>query len=969
MATSIPRETMLERVSAGVQALTEALSRALTTEQVAEAVFEHLLAVTGAAAGTLVLRTEAGDALELVGAVGYSDASVNAYKRIPVDASTPAAHVVRTRQPLWIESRARAADTFPSMADRATGHNALAVLPILLENEVSGALLLAFNDERPFQLDERVFLVAAAGQCSVALQRAAVFARERASRERLEVALRAASMGAWDWDLRTNQVTWSPELETIHGREPGAFGSGLDRYFDHLHADDRERVRAEISAALDSGELHLHYRGVWPNGDVHWYEARGQVTRDTDGRAVAVRGVCMDVSARTRAERALRESEERFRTLADNSAQFAWMADSTGGRFWYNRRWYEYTGTTLDEVQGWGWTKVHHPEHVDRVVQGFKKSSESGTPWEDTFPLRGQDGQYRWFLSRAVPIRDQQGQIVRWLGTNTDITERRWTEALVVGERNALESIARGSPITEVLAGLCQTVEGLGEDGLLASILLLDSDGIHLRHGAAPSLPDAYNRAIDGVAIGPSVGSCGTAAFRGEQVVVTDIATDPLWAEYRQLADAHGLRACWSTPIRALDGQILGTFALYYNRARAPTAEHLRLAALVGRTAALIIERKRADDVRARLAAIVDSSDDEITGCTLEGIVTTWNAAATRLYGYTTDEMVGRPMTDIIPFDQLSKHEAVMVQVRRGERVPPWDTIRLDKAGHRMEVSLSLSPILDETGGVIGVSAIGRDARERLRLEAERDRLLAAEHAAREQAEGAISARDEFVAVVSHDLRNPLAALKGQLQMVRRRAARGEAPSAEQLVERLDLIQASIAALSAQIDELHDATYLQAGRPVELRPRPTDLVALARECARGQQHTSDAHRVRFESTLQELVGQWDPDRLERVLANLLSNAIKYSPAGGEVLVQVARDEDHGVVSVIDWGLGIPEVDLPHVFERFRRASNVGARIAGSGLGLAGARDIIEQHGGTINVKSEEGRGSTFEVRLPVDNAR
>ncbi len=741
--------------------------------------------------------------------------------------------------------------TYDYLPERALGHHALAALPLVVGDEVSGALLLAFGAERSFPLEERMLLVAVAGQCAVALQRARAFASERASRERLEVALRAANMGTWDWDLRTNHVTWSPELQRIHGLAPGGFGLGLDGYFEHLHPEDRDRIRAEIGSSLENGELHLKYRGVWPNGEVHWYEAHGRLTRDADGQALALRGICMDVSSRTRAERALRESEEQFRTLADNSAQFAWMADAAGARFWYNQRWYDYTGTTLDDVKDWGWTRVHHPDHVGRIVHGIKQACASDTPWEDTYPLRGQDGLYRWFLSRAVPIRDAQGQVVRWLGTDTDITERRWTEALVIGERNALEAMARGAPIAEVLAGLCHTVEQLAADGgLLASILLLDTDGEHLRHGAAPSLPRAYNDAIDGGAIGPAVASCGTAAFRGEQVVVADIATDPLWSEYRDLALAHGLRACWSTPIRALDGQILGTFGVYYNRPRAPTPEHLRLAGLVGRTAGVILERKRADDLRTRLAD-------------------------------------------------------------------------------------------------------------------ERDRLLAAEHVAREQAEAAVRARDDFVTVVSHDLRNPLAAINWHLQMMRRRAARGEVPSAAQLEERLDLIQASITALSAQIDELHDATRLQAGHLLELRRRPTDLVALARDSARAVQYTTDTHQVRFESRQPELVGNWDADRLARVLANLLSNAIKYSPTGGDVLVQVASDGDSAVVSVMDWGLGIPEPDLPHVFERFRRASNVGGKIAGSGLGLAGARDIIELHGGMITVTSDEGRGSTFEVRLPL----
>jgi PAS domain S-box-containing protein len=123
-------------------------------------------------------------------------------------------------------------------------------------------------------------------------------------------------------------------------------------------------------------------------------------------------------------EKALRESEARFRELADNISQFAWTADQAGWIYWYNKRWHDYTGTTLKEMEGWGWQKVHHPDHVGRVVQRIRQSFETGTPWEDTFPLRGRDGNYRWFLSRALPIRNEAGEVVRWFGTNTDVTEQ-----------------------------------------------------------------------------------------------------------------------------------------------------------------------------------------------------------------------------------------------------------------------------------------------------------------------------------------------------------------------------------------------------------------------------------------------------------------------------------------------------------------------------------------------------------------
>ena len=146
------------------------------------------------------------------------------------------------------------------------------------------------------------------------------------------------------------------------------------------------------------------------------------------GIIVGASKIARDITGRRAAERKLRESDERFRTLADNISQLAWMADATGWIFWYNQRWYDYTGTTLEEMQGWGWKKVHHPDHVDRVVDRIQRSWDTGVHWEDTFPLRGADGEFRWFLSRALPIRDDDGRIVRWFGTNTDITEQKQRE-------------------------------------------------------------------------------------------------------------------------------------------------------------------------------------------------------------------------------------------------------------------------------------------------------------------------------------------------------------------------------------------------------------------------------------------------------------------------------------------------------------------------------------------------------------
>ena len=168
---------------------------------------------------------------------------------------------------------------------------------------------------------------------------------------------------------------------------------------------------------------------------------------------------------------------------------------------------------------------------------------------------------------------------------------RTKTLLLLDSERQALARIAAGDPLAEVLDELVRAVEACSDAEMLASILILDKEGRRLLHGAGPSLASAYNEAIHGIEIGPAAGSCGTAAFRGEPVFVSDIASDALWASYRDLALAHGLRACWSTPIRAFDGQLLGTFAVYYREPRSPTEQDRESIVLMTRTVALAIER------------------------------------------------------------------------------------------------------------------------------------------------------------------------------------------------------------------------------------------------------------------------------------------------------------------------------------------------------------------------------------------
>ena len=212
-----------------------------------------------------------------------------------------------------------------------------------------------------------------------------------------------------------------------------------------------------------------------------------------------------------------------------------------------------------------------------------------GTDFRAEYRLRRKDDSWGWNCSEGrVVERAGDGRALRMVGTSHDISARKQSETLIEGQKQLLALIADGRPLPEVLDALMRFVEAQSP-GMLCSVLLLDADGLHLHHGAAPSLPLAYAQAIDGVAIGPSVGSCGTAAFRREAVVVEDIATDPLWVDYRELALGHGLRSCWSTPILDAHGRVLGTFAMYYTRPCRPRDEHLWLIDVATQTAAIAI--------------------------------------------------------------------------------------------------------------------------------------------------------------------------------------------------------------------------------------------------------------------------------------------------------------------------------------------------------------------------------------------
>ena len=389
----------------------------------------------------------------------------------------------------------------------------------------------------------------------------------------------------------------------------------------------------------------------------------------------------------------------------------------------------------------------------------------------------------------------------------------------------------------------------------------------------------------------------------------------------------------------------------------------------------------KAERARALLAAIVMSSEDAIVSKTLDGIVTAWNIAAERLFGFTAADMVGKSITRIIPADLQHEEVEILAKIRRGERIERYETVRVRKDGQRVEISLTISPIRDSSGSIIGAAKIAHDitARRRaerallerdaqlLKLSAERKLSLESERAARSEAERLGHMKDEFLATLSHELRTPLNAIQGWAMLLRERRVKPE-----EFDRGLETIERNARTQVQIVNDLLDMSRIISGK-IHLEVQPLYLDEIVSSAIEAVRQSAVARDIRIEPLLDSHIGlmRGDPNRLQQVLWNLLSNAIKFTPKGGRVQVVLERIDSHAEIRVEDSGIGIRPEFLPHVFDRFRQADASTTRhYGGLGLGLSIVKNLVELHGGTVRVKSPgENLGSTFIVTLPISHVR
>jgi PAS domain S-box-containing protein len=353
-----------------------------------------------------------------------------------------------------------------------------------------------------------------------------------------------------------------------------------------------------------------------------------------------------------------------------------------------------------------------------------------------------------------------------------------------------------------------------------------------------------------------------------------------------------------------------------------------------------ITARKEAEEIRRRLAAIVESSNDAIVGKTLDGIITNWNTAAEGLFGYSAEEAIGKHITLIIPAELYREEEEIIGKLRRGIRIQHYETVRLRKDGTRIDVSLSISPVKDDTGKIIGAAKIARDISER-----------------REQERR----KDEFISMASHELKTPVTSLKGFTQILQRRLLKLNDKESVRFLARMD---AQINRLTTLIDDMLDLSKMQNSQ-LAYRMERFDLAELVEEIVENVQGTTQTHHLLLEETIVVHI-YGDRDRIGQVLINLLTNAIKYSPTTERIIVRMTIHEETVVVSVQDFGIGISESYQQSIFQRFYQVNEPAEKTyPGLGIGLYIASTIIERHKGRLWVQSRKGEGSIFHFSLPL----
>ena len=771
--------------------------------------------------------------------------------------------------------------------------------------------------------------------------------------DRYRRAAAAGGVSVWDWNLATGDIFVDPLTKELLGYGEHEIPNRLEDWGRLVHPDDlarvAERARAHINDETPAYEAE--YRMLHRDGSVRWFIARGTVVRGPGGTALSMAGTSTHVTERRRGEEALRQAEEMNRRIVEGTGDCVKILGLDGQLLYINPeglRGLELTDASallsrpfagffdggtrqaaedaVDLARGGGRGRFQYPDaHDDRRVEVVGRRGDADH----------RHGRHRRPAARGVARRHRApprgvapGRAASGAGAH-----RHWGSAAGRARQHRAPRRERGRRHD-------------------VHVLLLDADGVAVEHGAAPSMPSAYLEALRGVSIGPKVGSCGTAMFRGEPVIVVDVETDPLWEDYRDLAARFGFRACWSTPIFSPERKVLGSLAMYYSQPRAPRADEQRLIDVAADIARIAIEQRRAYEAlahsEARTRAILRAIPDWMFLTTLDGVILDFHAQdASKLYA-TPAAFLGRAVRDVLPASvahALAGAFARAISTNEPEKVE----YTLDVGGR--EGFFEAVVVTCDGDKILSMVRDITDCR-RAELEADSHRLELAHL-------GRVATLVELSGTLAHELSQPLTAVLSNAQAARRLLDR-DAPDVDQIRGALDDIIRNDKRAGAVIEHLR--SLLRKGEPTRQPINLNEVVRETLDLAVGELLT---RRVAVTWALGDAIPLVLAHRvqLQQVVLNLVMNAcdaMDGTPAAERRLV-VATANGDGVVrlAVTDRGPGIPDGQLERVFEPF-----VTFRDQGLGLGLAISRSIVTDHGGSIRAENNPEGGATFHCALP-----
>jgi PAS domain S-box-containing protein len=729
-------------------------------------------------------------------------------------------------------------------------------------------------------------------------------------------------------DTRGVITTWNEGCKNVLGYDRDEF---IGRHINMLFTPEGMALDApnkEIGIATEKGSASDDRWMMRKSGERFWASGITTATRDEAGSLTGFIKVMRDLTERKRLEEQLRQGQLYMRLLIESLPQLVWTCRPDGECDYLSPQWTSYTGVPESAQLGFRWLNQLH--HYDRepTRAAWNRAVVGGETFDVEYRIRGADGNYRWFKTRAVPLRSEEGEIIKWFGTSTDIEDQKRVEALLRENEEWLRTDRDFSyEIIDTLPGVFYLFDRQGK--FLRWNKNLEEVSGHSDAEIALMAPLEFIVEEDRPAVESKI----------EEVFVSGEAN----IEAR-LMTKNGLGIPYFFTGRRIfiDGQ-----------------PHL-----IG-NGVDISERRRGEEVAAYLAAIVESSDDAIIGSDLRGDINSWNSGAERLYGYTAAEIIGRPVTILLPPERQDEESRILDPIKKGERISHYETVRRRKDGTDVEVSLTASPILNRGGDIIGMSKTARDITWRKRVEAERERLLARERDARSEAEEANRLKDEFLATISHELRSPLNAILGWARLLSDSKVREE-----QLERALEIIDRNAQAQARLIEDLLDVSRIVSGK-LSVQMRPVTLNTTAQGVVTDMRPAASVKGIVLRLIEdEEIMLLGDADRLQQVVWNLISNAIKFTPEGGRIDVSLKRVGESAELLVSDTGRGISPEFLPYVFDRFRQATRTDARSrAGLGLGLTIVRYIVEAHGGSVTAESAGvGLGATFTCKLPLAGA-